>query len=113
MAIELLNKHLENPIIEQAKNGKEAVEKIQTANFDLVLMDIKMPVMDGLEATKIIRKMDGAYFKSVPIIGLTANAIQQQITACFNAGMNECITKPIIINELLTKIKAALKKQND
>ncbi|MEZ5023342.1 MAG: ATP-binding protein [Chitinophagales bacterium] len=112
VAVELLQKHLKNPIIEKANNGKEALDKIENKSYDLVLMDIKMPIMDGLEATQLIRAKGENYYKNIPILGLTANAIPQQIEACFNAGMNECVTKPINIDELTNKISAVMSKKN-
>jgi two-component system, sensor histidine kinase and response regulator len=89
---------------EVAENGQIAVEKVMEKTYDLVLMDVKMPVMNGIEATKKIRSLDGEYFKKLPIAGLTANAIPQQIDLCIQAGMNECITKPINADELVYKI---------
>jgi CheY-like chemotaxis protein len=105
LAIELLNQHLKNVTIEIAENGKLALEKIESKDFNLVLMDIKMPVMDGLEATKLIREMSDKYFKAVPILGLSANAIPQQIQEEKDMGMNDCITKPIYLPELLGAIE--------
>lgn len=87
-----------------ADNGKEAVKSIQSANFDVVLMDFQMPVMDGITATKKIRELK----IMTPIIGLTANAdefAQQESTA---AGMCGLIMKPVKGNELKTKIEKTL-----
>lgn len=75
----------------EAANGKEAVNLIQQHNFDLVLMDLHMPEMDGLEATRIIRQRLGL---PVPIIALTANAFKKEIDECIKAGMNDYVTKP-------------------
>ncbi|MBF0303724.1 MAG: response regulator [Desulfamplus sp.] len=72
-------------------NGKEAVEAIRKNSYDIVLMDVQMPEMDGIEATKIIR---GENFK-VPVIAMTANATQGDRKVCIDAGMNDYITKPI------------------
>ncbi len=104
LVIELLSKNLPGVAIESAENGQIAVEKVATKAYDLILMDVKMPVMNGLEATKAIRQKADPYFKEVPIMGLTANVIPQQINQCFEVGMNECVTKPIDVEELLTKI---------
>ena len=79
-------------------------------NYDLILMDVKMPVMDGYEATRALRSMEG-YTKGVPILALTANAIPEQLERCRNAGMDDCITKPIDSEELMEKI--FLLTQND
>jgi len=78
-------------------NGAEAVEQF-TANpdrFDLVLMDVQMPVMDGLSATRQIRELNQGRAKTIPIIAMTANAFKEDIDICRKAGMNEHIAKPI------------------
>ena len=105
LAIEILNQNFKNVNIDIAENGKIAVEKIESNTYDLVLMDFKMPVMNGLEATKIIRAKAKPYFKTLPILGLTANAIPQQLQEAKDAGMNACVTKPIYLPELLKAIK--------
>lgn len=111
LATELLSKYIQNLHIDIAENGKVAIDKIQNMSYDLVLMDVKMPIMDGIEASKRIRKMKKPYFKNVPILGLTASAIPQQIKECLDAGMNDCATKPIIKEELFGIIKKHLKKE--
>jgi PAS domain S-box-containing protein len=77
-----------------AKNGEEAVEAVKTKRYDLVLMDMQMPLMDGITATKIIRAMDAAA-AAVPIVALTANASAGQSDICIEAGMDDFMTKPI------------------
>ena len=87
----------------EAKNGKEAVEIFKGSipnTFDFIFMDIMMPVMDGLEATKQIRKLERFDAKKIPIIAMTANAFDEDRKECINAGMNEHIGKPIDIGEL-------------
>ena len=103
LAVELLKKHIENVAIDVADNGQVALEKIRHTSYDLILMDVKMPVMDGYEATRTIRLM-GGHLRSIPILGLTANAIPQQLAQCLEAGMDDAITKPINSEELLNKI---------
>jgi len=102
LASELLKKNFKNLHLETAENGLEAVEKIATNTYDLILMDVKMPVMDGYEATVQIRKKHNK--QDLPIIALTANAIAEQINKCTEVGMNDCITKPISEHELIEKI---------
>jgi CheY-like chemotaxis protein len=76
-----------------------AVEKVKDTHFDIVLMDIQMPVMDGFEATKAIRLGDEPG-NQVPIIALTANATRKDIEKCLAAGMNDCIPKPFTPEDL-------------
>ena len=80
-------------VIETANNGKEGVSKVISAPWDLVLMDINMPEMDGLSATRAIRALPGK--ASLPIVALTANAFENDRDACIAAGMNDFIAKPI------------------
>ena len=78
-----------------ANNGKEALDLLKPGSFDLVLMDLQMPIMDGLTATKGIRDMEDPYFKNVPILAMSARAFQKDKEECFEAGMNSYIVKPI------------------
>ncbi len=99
LAIELLKSRIPGVSIEVAENGQIALEKIETdAAFDLVLMDVKMPVMDGLEATRRIRAQPK--WKTLPIIALTANAVQDELDKCSAVGMDAYVTKPIDTEEL-------------
>ncbi|MBD2393622.1 PAS domain S-box protein [Cyanobacterium aponinum FACHB-4101] len=86
--------------IDVANNGLEALEKVMTQNYDAILMDISMPEMDGLEATKRIRKLEGEYFQKLPIIAMTAHAMTGDKELSLKAGMNDHITKPINPNQL-------------
>jgi two-component system sensor histidine kinase ChiS len=106
VATELIRKWMPEPIIDVAENGEVAFTRIQQARYDVVLMDVKMPVMDGLEATRRIRSLDKPYYKTVPIAGLTANVIPQQIDECLKAGMNTFIAKPIQQADFLQKLTA-------
>lgn len=92
----------------EAENGYGAIEKLKEEDIDLVLMDISMPDLDGLEATRIIRKMDEAYLRKVPIIAMTAHAFQQQIQEALDSGMNDYLSKPFKPEELFQKINNQL-----
>jgi len=97
--------------IVSVENGKEAVEKF-TAGMDLynlILMDVQMPVMDGLSATKLIRAMDCPQAKKIPIIAMTANAFKEDIDTCKAAGMNEHIAKPIAMDAFNRVLEKYLK----
>ena len=82
-----------------AVNGEEALKRIRGQDFDAVLMDRHMPVMNGIEATRRIRRMKGPVSK-IPIIGVTAAATKQELDACLASGMDACVTKPIDPNDL-------------
>ncbi len=97
VAKQLLNK-LGHHVLE-AQDGSEAVESIRQGNIDLVLMDVQMPVMDGISATKKIREMTGLLGKT-PIIGLTANAMVVDELEMRNAGMNGFLAKPVRLEQL-------------
>ena len=83
-----------------AENGEVAIEKFKNSHFDLILMDIQMPVMDGFETTKVIRQWSNEKSK-IPIVALTANATQRDIDKCISLGMNDCLTKPFTQEDLL------------
>ena len=94
---------------EVVANGQEAVRALQMAPYDLVLMDIQMPEMDGYEATRAIRNPDtGILTSDIPIIALTANALEGDRQRCLDAGMNHYISKPIKRDELLEAIRTVL-----
>ncbi|MEI6752961.1 MAG: response regulator [Paludibacter sp.] len=99
----MINKLLPEAKILEAKDGKEAVGFWENERPDLILMDIQMPVMDGVEATINIRKLEKSTDIHVPIIALTAGAIQEEQEQCMNAGMDDFLTKPIN-NDLLKKV---------
>lgn len=80
--------------VEFAANGAEAVARVQAAPFDVVLMDMQMPVLDGLEATRRIRCLPPPLC-DIPIVGLTANVLAAEQQRCLAAGMNECLNKPL------------------
>ncbi len=91
-----------------AENGKIAVEKFQQGNFDLILMDIQMPVMNGYDASRNIRKIeeDREGNDYIPIIALTANAMKGDMEKCFSAGMDSYLSKPFKPDDLLLTLKS-------
>ena len=93
-----------------AYNGKEALKIINREDIQLVLMDIMMPVMDGLDAARCIRSLDRSDAKSVPIFAITANAFSDDKERSYKAGMNEHISKPIIKKDLLRIMKKYIPK---
>ena len=100
-------------VIDTARNGKEAVEKVSESkpgDFDAVLMDIQMPIMDGYEATKKIRRLKNSELAKIPIIAMTANAFSEDVQNAKNAGMNGHIAKPIDVPTMLEVLKKVLMK---
>jgi predicted ATPase/signal transduction histidine kinase/DNA-binding response OmpR family regulator len=92
-----------------ANNGKEAVEALRRMAYDLVLMDMEMPEIDGLEAARLIRDPNSDVLNpKVPIVAMTANATKSDREKCFDAGMNDYISKPIYPDELLSAINRYL-----
>jgi len=91
--------------IETAADGKEALELVQKKKYDLVFMDHFMPVMDGVEAAKKIRLLDGEYYQKLPVIALTADAVQGVKEEFIAAGMNDFISKPISMDSITKAIK--------
>lgn len=92
LAVALLEKHDHQVTV--ANNGKEAVAK-DTQDYDLILMDLRMPEMDGLEATRLLRECEQQCVRRVPIIALTAHAMVGDREECLEAGMDEYLSKPI------------------
>ncbi len=99
------------PIIEIAENGLEAVDKViaNIGQYDLILMDIQMPFMDGLTASRKIRELSDNWAKTVPIIAMTANVFSEDIERCLESGMNGHVGKPVDINDLVKTLKQYLK----
>lgn len=95
-----------------AENGKEAIEELRKDNFDIILMDIQMPEMDGLEATKFIRADKSGDFNSkIPIVAVTAYAFAEDRERCKNAGMNDFIPKPINYEKLQSVLETIVRKK--
>ena len=92
-----------------AQNGAEALEALGSEPFDIVLMDVEMPVMDGIEATRHIREnRDGRYNAAIPIVALTAHALSGYREKLLGAGMDQYISKPIILEELRESLTKAM-----
>lgn len=89
--------------VDIAENGLVAIEKIKSHFYDVILMDVQMPVMDGYEATRAIRMMDSP-MRNAPIIALTANATRTDIDKCLSSGMNDYLPKPFTPDDLYRKI---------
>lgn len=99
--------------LEMAENGKEGVQKYVEGEYDLILMDIQMPIMDGYEATKAIRKYEKEHAKkNVPIIALTANAFQEDAQKSFESGCNAHVPKPVKKKALLAAISEHLENKS-
>ena len=100
-------------IIECAENGQEALDMISAnqQKYDIILMDIQMPQMDGLEATRKIRALPAHQCKNLPIIAMTANVFKEDIEACVTAGMNDHISKPLDIDRVLDVLRKYLKRR--
>jgi CheY-like chemotaxis protein len=103
VAVRMLEKQGHRVVI--ARNGREAVDAVRRRTFDVVLMDVHMPEMDGLEATRAIRS-DETRGTRLPIIALTADVLPQDRERCLSAGMNAYLTKPIQSKVLFATIAA-------
>ena len=98
--------------VETARNGEEALQKLEDAQpgyFDLVLMDIMMPVMDGHEATRRIRRLKDPRVANIPIVAMTANAFEEDRAAALDAGMDEHLAKPFQIEDLYCAMQRAIR----
>ncbi len=99
-------------LVRTAYNGVEALNLLEQEEFDLVLMDIQMPEMDGIEATRCIRKADPSRFNpDIPIVAITARAMKGDMEDCFKAGMNGYMAKPIRAGEIIKVIEETLQKK--
>ncbi len=112
---QIMSKILEkkNIIVEEATNGKEGVDMFIAANegyYDVIFMDISMPIMNGYEATKAIRSLEREDAKNVPIIAITANAFTDDVEKCIECGMNQHISKPIDVNRVYAVLEEVLRK---
>jgi CheY-like chemotaxis protein/HPt (histidine-containing phosphotransfer) domain-containing protein len=104
VAEDTLKELIPNIVIDIAVNGQEAVNRVQNEGYDVVLMDIQMPLMDGVEATKIIRSTLKPPTCDIKIIAMTANVLQEDVQKYLDAGMNAYVSKPFHTDELLLKM---------
>ncbi len=113
LAIGVLSKYGHEVTV--ANDGQEAVQALEDGSFDVVLMDVQMPVMDGFEATKLIREKEAETGERVPIIAMTAHAMKGDREKCIDAGMDDYVAKPIRISVLYEKLADVLgvDKQHD
>ena len=98
--------------VEIAGNGQVAVDKLKSSRpgyYQLILMDVQMPVMNGYEATRAIRSLDEPKLASIPILAMTANAFEEDKQEALRSGMNGHIAKPINIDNLMNTLKSILK----
>jgi len=106
-AVMILSQH--HISADRAVNGEEGLQMVKDAGegfYSAVLMDIQMPVMNGYEATKAIRSLDGTYYKNLPIIAMSANAYDEDVRNCLDAGMNAHLAKPFQPDDLFNALRA-------
>ena len=106
--VHLLRK--QNIDVETANDGKEAIELFEKKEFDLLLLDLQMPDMDGFQAAKYIRKILGS---NIPIVAMTAGAYANEQTRCFEIGINQYLSKPFTSEELFQRLKYLLLNEHD
>jgi len=99
-----LKKYFPRTTVYRALNGEEVLRLCEEDEYDLILMDVQMPLLDGIEATKRIRKSDTA----TPILGLTASVVQEEIERCLEVGMNDYIMKPFDVSVFVSKVRNVL-----
>jgi CheY-like chemotaxis protein len=95
--------------VDVANNGQEAVDAVSSGNYDVILMDCQMPVVDGYAATAAIRALSGAQ-ADLPIVAMTANALKGDRERCLDAGMNDYLAKPINAKKLEEMVSLWLRR---
>ena len=111
IVVEILNEY--GFLVDTAENGAEAVEKVQHSkpgDYDLVLMDVQMPVMNGYEATKQIRALENPALAGITILAMTANAFDEDRKEALECGMDGFLSKPIIMEELIGTLQKNLEQ---
>lgn len=97
---------LQNYQITAVKNGEQVLQKLKEETFDLILMDINMPVMDGIECARQVRKIDDPVKKNIPIVAITGNARNYSMDEFKANGINDFIPKPLNFDQLVEKVRA-------
>ena len=98
-----------NIIVDWVINGEEVMEKVATKHYDIILMDIEMPLKNGFETSSEIRKLGNTKINNIPIIAMTAHLVEDVLERCYQNGMNDCISKPFQIEMLYKKISETIK----
>ena len=98
-------------VVDTAPDGAEAVALARRNNYAAILMDMQMPELNGVDATRLIRQIPG--YREIPIIAMTANAFAEDKTRCFEAGMNDFLGKPFNPDELFATLLRALIQRNE
>lgn len=112
IAVEILT--ASGAVLDTASDGQEAVEKFRSSAkdpYDVILMDIRMPNMDGYQATEMIRKQEGSYAAQIPIIAMTAEAFSNEMRRAYDCGMNAYISKPIVVEDLMQTLLGVMKNE--
>jgi CheY-like chemotaxis protein len=109
LAVKLLEKW--GHLVTISGNGNEALIALEKQNFDLILMDVEMPGMDGLQATRAIRELEKNTGQHIPIVAMTAYAMESDRLRCLEAGMDAYISKPINIKELFQTVESLYNKE--
>ena len=112
VSVGLIKKLIDKPVISIAENGLEVLKKLKAKNYDIILMDLHMPEMDGYEASKTIRATFSGAKKDIPIIALTASIVKSDIERCVANGMNGYLSKPFTPKQLLDEINKHFKSSN-
>ena len=101
---ELLESQYKNAVVKWVVNGVEAIKSLQKEFYDIIVMDIEMPVMNGYKASEEIRKATDMSYSNIPILGMTAHIVEDVMEKCYQSGMSDCISKPFQIEYLTKKI---------
>jgi CheY-like chemotaxis protein len=96
---------MQNYSIHSAKNGEQVLKALESESFDIILMDINMPKMDGMECTRAIRALDDKEKSTIPIIAITGNAKNYSLEEFKEAGINEYLQKPLNFDQLVETVK--------